>query len=82
VLAEDNGVLGRLVRGSSPAVLVPGAVPSLGAPLRARTLSNAIGIGPEGGTEPTPAPATGPPPETGPPAAEEPALGADPKHGS
>jgi membrane protein len=81
-LAEDNGVLGRLVRGSSPAVLVPGAVPSLGAPLRAPTLSNAIGIGPEGGTEPTPAPAAGPSPGTGPPAAEESALGADPKHGS
>jgi membrane protein len=66
----------------TPWVMVPGAVPSLGAPLRAPTLSNAIGIGPEGGIEPTPAPAAGPPPETGPPAAEEPALGADPKHGS
>ena len=78
VLAEDNGVLGRLVRGSSPAVLVPGAVPSLGAPLRAPTLSNAIGIGPEAGTAPTPAPADGeePPPE------EEPALSAEPKPGS
>jgi hypothetical protein len=62
VLAEDRGVLGRLVRGSDPAVLVPGAVPSLGAPLRAPTLSNAIGIGPEAGTEPGPAPAARPSP--------------------
>jgi uncharacterized BrkB/YihY/UPF0761 family membrane protein len=36
---------------------MPGAVPSLGAPLRAPTLSNAIGIGPEAGTEPGPTPA-------------------------
>ena len=57
VLAEDRGALGRLVRGSDPAVLVPGAVPSLGAPLRAPTLSNAIGVGPEAGIEPGPAPA-------------------------
>jgi membrane protein len=57
VLAEDSGALGRLVRGSDPAVLVPGAVPSLGAPLRAPTLSNAIGVGPEAGIEPGPAPA-------------------------
>lgn len=56
-LAEDRGVLGRLARGSNPVVLVPGAVPSLGAPLRAPTLSNAIGIGPEAGAEPAPAPA-------------------------
>jgi hypothetical protein len=62
VLAEDRGVLGRLVRGSDPAVLVPGAAPSLGAPLRAPTLSNAIGIGPEAGTEPGPAPVAGPSP--------------------
>jgi membrane protein len=87
VLAEDHGVLGRLVRGSSPAVLVPGAVPSLGAPVRAPTLSNAIGIGPEAGTEPTPAPAAGAPPGAGPPPAAEPppetepALGAEPTPG-
>jgi membrane protein len=62
VLAEDSGALGRLVRGPYPALLVPGAVPSLGAPLRAPTLSNAIGLGPEAGTEATPAPAAGPAP--------------------
>jgi hypothetical protein len=72
-----DGVLGCLVRGSSPAVLVPGAVPSLGAPVRAPTLSNAIGIGPEAGTEPTPAPS----PAGEPPPAVEPALGAEPKPG-
>src|SRR5215470_7899672 len=87
VLAEDRGAIGRLVRGSSPAVLVPGAVPSLGAPVRAPTLSNAIGIGPEAGTAPTPAPAAGAPPGAGPPPADEPpleaepALGAEPKPG-
>jgi len=57
VLAEDRGLLGRLARGSTPAVLVPGAVPSLGAPLRAPTLSNAIGAGPEAGVEAVPVPA-------------------------
>jgi membrane protein len=96
VLAEDRGVLGRLVRGSNPAVLAPGAVPSLGAPLRAPTLSNAIGVGPEGGTEPGPAPAAGagpaagteprpgpgPPPTTEPPPEAEPALQAEPRPGS
>src|SRR5262252_6441215 len=70
VLAEDNGVLGRLVRGSSPAV-----------PVRAPTLSNAIGIGPEAGTEPTPAPAAGAPPGAGPPPAAEPPLEAEPALG-
>jgi membrane protein len=78
VLAEDRGVLGRLVRGSDPAVLVPGAVPSLGAPLRAPTLSNAIGIGPEAGTEPGPAPAAGPSPEVQAAPADVPAAGAAP----
>jgi hypothetical protein len=94
VLAEDRGVLGRLVRGSNPAPLVPGAVPSLGAPLRAPTLSNAIGIGSEAGTEPGPAagaapaagteppPAPGPPAATEPPPAAEPALGGEPEPGS
>ena len=62
VLAEDRGALGRLVRGSDPAVLVLGAAPSLGAPLRAPTLSNAIGVGSEAGTEPSPAPAEPPGP--------------------
>ena len=62
VLAEDPGALGRLVRGPDPAVLVPGAVPSLGAPLRAPTLSNAIGLGPEASPAPeaTPAPVAEP----------------------
>src|SRR5215831_9866198 len=94
VLAEDRGVLGRLVRGSSPAVLVPGAVPSLGAPLRAPTLSNAIGIGPEAGIEPGPAPGAEPsagadstagaepPADAGPPAEGESALEAESKPGS
>ena len=86
VLAEDRGALGRLVRGPDPAVLVPGAVPSLGAPVRAPTLSNAIGLGPEAGIEATPAPAAGQVPETTPapgaaPAPAEPAAGAEPKPG-
>ncbi|HEY7044337.1 MAG TPA: hypothetical protein VH419_11770 [Nocardioidaceae bacterium] len=42
VLAEDRGFLGRLSRGSDPAVLVPGAKPSFGAPVRAPTLIDAI----------------------------------------
>src|SRR5947199_198611 len=72
VLAEDRGVLGRLARGANPEVLVPGAVPSLGAPVRAPTLSNAIGIGPEAGTVAGPAlpapavPPAGPSAEAGP----------------
>ena len=36
VLADDPGPLGRLVRGSGPSVLVPGAAPSLPAPSRPR----------------------------------------------
>lgn len=36
VLADDPGPLGRLVRGSSASVLVPGAPPSLPAPTRPR----------------------------------------------
>jgi hypothetical protein len=73
VLAEDRGALGRLVRGPDPAVLVPGAVPSLGAPLRAPTLSNAIGLGPEAGTQASPA--AGPVPA-------EPTVDAEPKPGA
>jgi membrane protein len=73
VLAEDRGALGRLVRGPGPAVLVPGAVPSLGAPLRAPTLSNAIGLGPEAGTEASPAPGPGP---------AEPTVDAEPRPGA
>jgi membrane protein len=96
VLAEDRGVLGRLVRGSDPAVLVPGAVPSLGAPLRAPTLSDAIGLRPEAdtgaGTRPAagsgPSAGAGPPPEAesppeaGPPPEAQPALEAEPGPGS
>jgi membrane protein len=92
VLAEDSGVLGRLVRGSSPAVLVPGAVPSLGAPVRAPTLANAIGVGPGAGTEPVPVPGAGLSPgaphsgaglpgSTQLPPEDEPALGAEPTPG-
>jgi membrane protein len=93
VLAEDRGVLGRLARGSNPALLRPGAVPSLGAPLRAPTLSNAIGLGPGAGTEagPTPeaeparsarpAPETGPAPEAVPAAKGAPASEAGPEPG-
>jgi membrane protein len=45
VLAEDTGVIGRLVRGSDTApVLIEGARPSLPAPLRAPTLVDAIGV--------------------------------------
>ena len=85
VLAEDRGVLGRLVRGGDPAVLVPGAVPSLGAPLRAPTLSDAIGLRPE--AELGPAPGAGRPPAEPSPGAEpppgaEPALDAEPPPGA
>jgi uncharacterized BrkB/YihY/UPF0761 family membrane protein len=43
VLAEDDGVIGRLVRGADPRVLAPGAPPSSAPPLRAPTLTDAIG---------------------------------------
>jgi membrane protein len=79
VLAEDRGVIGRLVRGPDPALLVPGAVPSLGAPLRAPTLSNAIGLGPEAGTEAAPASGSAPAPGARP---AEPAVDAEPKPGA
>jgi membrane protein len=98
VLAEHRGVLGRLARGANPAVLVPGAVPSLGAPLRAPTLSDAIGLRPEAEAGPAaraePPPGAEPPPEAEPtpgtrpsPAGEpspgtEPALEAEPNPGS
>ena len=62
VLAEDPGALGRLVRGPNPALLLPGAVPSLGAPRRAPTLSNAIGLGSDAGTQAGPAPEAEPAP--------------------
>jgi len=45
VLAEDRGFLGRLTHGPNPAILVPGATPSFGPPLRAPTLVGAIGLG-------------------------------------
>ena len=82
VLAEDHGALGRLVRGRDPAVLVPGAVPSLGAPLRAPTLSNAIGLGPEAGTEASPPPGATPVPEVTPTPEVSPAAEAQPKAGT
>jgi len=45
VFAEDNGVFGRLTRGTDAApVLAPGAKPSLPPPVRALTLSGALGI--------------------------------------
>lgn len=76
VLAEDHGALGRLIRGPNPALLIPGAVPSLGAPLRAPTLSTAIGLRhdprprpgrpprPNRNRTPDPAPASFPPSRT------------------
>jgi len=45
VLAEDDGVIGRLVRGADPSVLAPGAPTSAAPPLRAATLADAIGAG-------------------------------------
>jgi hypothetical protein len=57
VLAEDTGVVGRLIRGSNNAILSEGAPPSLPAPIYAPSLMNAIRRRP--GTnqseEPTPA---------------------------
>jgi membrane protein len=86
VLAEDRGMLGRLVRGANPAVLVPGAVPSLGAPLRAPTLSDAIGLRPEAEAGPAagaePPPGAEPSPGTVPAAAAEPASRAGPVAGT
>jgi uncharacterized BrkB/YihY/UPF0761 family membrane protein len=76
VLAQDRGVLGRLARGANPVVLVPGAVPSLGAPLRAPTLSDAIGLRPE--AEPGPPAGAEPPPGAGPPPGAEPSPGTEP----
>jgi membrane protein len=46
VVAEDRGILGRLVRGTGrDDVLAPGAPPSLPAPLRPAGLADAIGLG-------------------------------------
>src|SRR5262245_29248266 len=45
VVAEDRGVLGRLVRGGDDApILVPDAQPSIAAPERAPTLTDALGL--------------------------------------
>jgi membrane protein len=44
-LAEDRGVIGNWLRGGSDDVLMPGAPPSLPAPVRPLTLSDAIGRG-------------------------------------
>jgi uncharacterized BrkB/YihY/UPF0761 family membrane protein len=63
VLAEDRGALGRLIRGANPALLIPGAVPSLGAPQRAPTLSTAIGLRPDTPTQAGPTPETEPKPD-------------------
>jgi membrane protein len=46
-LAEDQGPIGRWLRGTSDDVLIPGAVPSLPPPSRPLTLSDAIGRGRE-----------------------------------
>jgi membrane protein len=45
VAAADEGIIGRLTRGNSSEVLVPGAPPSLPAPINAATLATAIGRG-------------------------------------
>jgi membrane protein len=46
VVADDNGPLGRMVRGRGHTdVLVPGAPPSLAPPLRTASLADAIGLG-------------------------------------
>ena len=43
VLAEDAGMLGRLLRGDNDDLLMPGAKPSLPPPVRALTFSDALG---------------------------------------
>jgi membrane protein len=43
VLAEDKGILGRLLRGDNDDLLMPGAKPSLPPPLRTLTFSDALG---------------------------------------
>jgi membrane protein len=46
VVAEDDGVLGRLIRGPGRSdVLSPGAAPSLPPPIRSAGLADAIGLG-------------------------------------
>ncbi len=47
VLAEDEGIIGRWLRGGNADLLVPGAKPSLPPPLRALTFSDALGHGEE-----------------------------------
>ena len=44
VLAEDQGIIGRWVRGPDPSLLTPGAPPSLTAPIRAPRLADALGL--------------------------------------
>jgi membrane protein len=44
VLAEDQGILGRWVRGPDPSLLTPGAPASLTAPTRAPRLADALGL--------------------------------------
>jgi membrane protein len=54
VIAEDRGILGRLVRGPGrDDVLAAGAQPSLPAPIRAAGLADAIGLGGATGTDET-----------------------------
>jgi membrane protein len=43
VLAEDEGVIGRWLRGNTDDLLIPGAAPSLPPPLRTLTFSDALG---------------------------------------
>ena len=43
VLAEDDGVIGRWLRGNTDDLLIPGAAPSLPPPLRTLTFSDALG---------------------------------------
>ncbi len=44
VLAEDQGMVGKLVHGPDPTLLTPGAPPSLTAPIRAPRLVDALGL--------------------------------------
>lgn len=54
VLAQDPGSIGRLVRGGSPELLVPGAPPSLDAPTRTVRLRDAFNPASDDQPEPEP----------------------------
>ncbi len=57
VFAEDQGFLGKLIRGNDPALLVPGAADPLPPPNRPLTLRDAFRSDQEESDEPRPGPA-------------------------